>query len=92
MRISQGHFQVGMSHQLPHGIHIFPGHDQLAGKIVAHVMPAEILYLSSFHKIGPGFLDVVPDLPFQPSKYQHGSFVKLLFPVIQNSQGNVIQR
>ena len=91
VRISQGHFQVGMPHQFPDGIQILPGHNQFACKIVPHVMPAEITHFRRFKKVAPSVLNIVSDLSFRASEYQPGRFVRLFFPSSQNSQGDGVQ-
>jgi hypothetical protein len=40
--IAQGHLDVPMIQELPHGIEVYPCHHQLAGEDMVQVMPAEL--------------------------------------------------
>jgi len=61
--ISNSHFSVRMSHQLPYCIQINSSPNKLACKVVPHVMPSEINNFCSFQKVAPSFPNVISRFP-----------------------------
>lgn len=45
VRVSERHRQVGVPEQLPDGVQIDAGHHEPGREVVAHVVPAEVIYL-----------------------------------------------
>jgi hypothetical protein len=59
VRVSHGHFNIGMTHEFTNRVEINAFHHELRCEIVPHIVPAKVLYLRLFQQIGPRLLHVI---------------------------------